>query len=684
MLNRSTNKFLFSLVKKKPLYIFSSWALNLVTAILDVVATLLSVLILATLLGGKHYLFDAPTIVQYLLSLYENIAIENRLLVISISTALIIILKNIVNYASTVISFKYTRDLVFQMKAQSLELLCKVDIDYYYKNKAGDILFKFNREIERSVLAIKSCQNIFVISSIILIFTILLIAISWQLTLISLILIGFIIIVNRLLVSCSKKSRINLLQESRFSNRQLINFLTGIRLIKSVANELGEYQAIKRSLEDKTRSQLNAQLVSATVNPVTEVAVITVVIGLILAEHYWYFQSIQEVSFFIIYLVIFLRLLSFIQQLNNARVQFVGNLPSVKVVANFLTESNRSIIKSGTVAFNKLQRGIEFHNVTFAYPDRPNLALDQIKIKINSGQTIAVLSSNQFSKSAISDLLIRFYDPAQGKITLDGKNLKDYELNSLRKAIAVVSQDTFIFNNSLAYNLTYGLKNISKTELIAAAKKARIFQFANHLPEGFATEVGDRGVVLSQKLKQKIGIARAFLRNPEIVILNEPNSILNSPDPSVEEAIETLCCDRTTLILTRHPATAKKADLIVVLDRGIVRETGTHKKLLQQGNIYQRLYSAQFKTSQQFRQHKLAQKIARKLARQTNSNLSWDQSKLDALLSWLQLVNESLLEDEQLENKILDQSYQSAKNTLASLKEYESKISQELKDPDND
>ena len=746
MLKRSANRFLFKLVKNKPIYIFSSLILSLSSAMLNTIGTVLLVLVLFDLLGKEDRLTFSyeSAIIKQLFSLFENFEGENKLIVTIATLVSIVILKNITNYASTVIGFKYTKYLVSQMKDRGLNLLCKVDLDYYHKNKTGDILFKFNREIDRTALAIKSGQKIFIISITILVYTALLTFISWQLTLVSLLAIGFILIINRFLVNLSKKLGFYLSQESKLFNRRIIDFLTGIRFIKTVANESLEYQKITRSLEDKDRTQLNAQLVSATINPITEIAVTIAVLALILVYRYLYSQSIQAFTpVFLIYLIILFRLLPFIGQLNNAILQFINTISSVEVVANFLTETNKPILKSGKTAFDKLQKGIEFQNVTFAYPNYARIALDRINFRIYLNKTVALVGFSGCGKSTIADLLTRFYDPIEGRIIVDGKNLKEYELTSLRKAIAVVSKDTFLFNNSLEYNITYGLQNVSQKDLIAAAKKAKIYQFIDRLPDKFATEVGDypqglssseedkhsnectrspsdlyreavslsegvpKGiyaeryplghfdipfrvrnplglrnrdckVVLSRKQKQKISIARAFLRNPEILILDEPNSILDPKDSSLKEAISALSRDCTTLILTKLPSTAKKADLIVVLDKGKIVETGTHQELLQRSKIYQRLYSVEFKTSQQFRQQKLAQKIAQKLAGQTNSNLSREiSSNLDALLNQLQLVHESLFEDEQSE-KILDESYQSAKNMLASLREYERKISGEL------
>lgn len=244
----------------------------------------------------------------------------------------------------------------------------------------------------------------------------------------------------------------------------------------------------------------------------------------------------------------------------------------------------------------------------------------------------------------------------------------------------MVSHNTFLFNNSLAYNITYGIDDAAEAEIIAAAKKAQIYQFIEQLPAGLATEVGEKGIFLSKLQKLQISLARAFLRNPEIIILDEPLSNLEHnliTVKSIRKIIQLLCHDRTTIIITQKLELAKSADSIVVFRKGKIVETGTHHQLLLQGNIYPRLHSVQFKTNQQSHQLKLAQKIARKLAQRNNSSLSREiRTNLNALLTSLEILNQGWFNNDTQEGIILDESFQSAKKMLASLKKYERRLSQ--------
>ena len=304
-------------------------------------------------------------------------------------------------------------------------------------------------------------------------------------------------------------------------------------------------------------------------------------------------------------------------------------------MSNFLATENRAIAKRGIVV-TKLTKGITFKGVTFAYPDREQVIFNKIDLEIPAKKTTALIGLQQTRNSAIADLLCQFYRPTEGTILLDGKELSTYS-RDLSKAIAVVSHNTFLFNNSLAYNIAYGVDDAAEADIIAAAKKAHIYRFIEQLPAGLATEVGETGISLSKLQKLQISLARAFLRNPEIIILDKPLSNLQRnliTVESIHKIIRHLCRDRTTVIITQQLELAKSADSIVVFGKGKIVETGTHHQLLLQGNIYPRLHSVQFKTNQQSHQLKLAQKIARKLAQRNNGSLAREiRTNLNTLLT---------------------------------------------------
>ena len=679
MLNSSSNIVLSSLIKQKPIYTLVILSLNLLSTACNILGTVLLIPIFYVLTDSAK-LLSTHEHLQLINSLFANLNSEAKPIVMIISLLAIILLKNIASYITIIVGFRYTKEMMYGMKLKGLRLLCEVDFNYYQRNKYKDILVTFNREIEKSAIAIKSAQKLLIVSITIAILTIILITISWQLTLVSLIALSSIISTNNWLISQARKVRNASVEANRSSNRRIIEFLAGIRLIKTVANETAEYQAIAKSITEKNKRQFQTQLVSATIEPITEVGGTILILLLIVASYYIYDQSISATAtVLLIYLAVLLRLLPFLSQFDRARLQYINTRSSLEVVANFLDPVNKPISNSGNLNLVSLTTGIEFKAVTFAYPNREQIILDKVDLSIPQGKTIALVGFPSLGNSIISDLLIRFYDPIEGKILLDGKELKEYKPRSLRKAIAVVNRDPFLFNNSLADNIAYGIDNVTERDIIAAAKKAQIYQFIEQLPAGLATRVGERGMTLSEAQRQKISLARAFLRNPKIVILDEPFDLLNRnfiDFESTQEIIRSLTNRRTALIITKQLDLAKTADRIILFSQGKIIETGTHQQLLQQGNTYQRLYSIQFKTNQQSRQLKLAQKIARKLAQQNRDRLSAEISlNLNTLLNYLESLSQELLPDEE-QDTILDESFQSAKDMLATLKAYERKISQ--------
>ncbi len=236
---------------------------------------------------------------------------------------------------------------------------------------------------------------------------------------------------------------------------------------------------------------------------------------------------------------------------------------------------------------------ITYENVTFHYPEKKNI-LAAVSLTIKAGEVIAVVGPSGSGKTTLANLLMRFYDPQEGRILLDGHDLKNLTLHSLRSQIGVVSQEVVLFNDTIRYNISYGSKDAPESELVAAAKAANAHQFIMKMPQGYDTPVGERGVKLSGGERQRIAIARAILKNPPILILDEATSALDAESEKlVQEAIEHLMEHRTVLLIAHRLATVKKSDRIIVLDKGSIVEQGTHAQLLSQEGIYSRLHYLQ-------------------------------------------------------------------------------------------
>ena len=256
--------------------------------------------------------------------------------------------------------------------------------------------------------------------------------------------------------------------------------------------------------------------------------------------------------------------------------------------------------KPGAKALTDVRGHVRFEHVSFAYGSGPEV-LHDLNIDAQPGQIIALLGATGNGKSTVLNLLPRFYDPTKGRITLDGIDLRDLTLESLRRSVGLVLQDVFLFNATLRDNIAYGVDNASDEQIIAAAKIARVDEFARNLPDGYDTWVGERGVTLSGGQKQRVAIARTLLLNPRILILDDSTSSVDmETEYLIQQALDAVMRGRTTFVVASRLRTIKNADQILVIDKGRIVERGTHETLLQQGGIYTRLYDLQLREQEEF------------------------------------------------------------------------------------
>jgi ABC-type multidrug transport system fused ATPase/permease subunit len=245
---------------------------------------------------------------------------------------------------------------------------------------------------------------------------------------------------------------------------------------------------------------------------------------------------------------------------------------------------------------NRIEGNVVFQNVVFRYPSRKELVvLNDLTIKANKGETIAIVGPSGSGKSTIVAMLLRFYDPESGQIIIDGKNTKEYSLTDLRNNMAIVPQDVLLFGGSIKENIAYGKPNATIEEIAEAARKANALDFIESFPQQFETVVGERGIQLSGGQRQRIAIARAVLKDPSILILDEATSSLDSESERiVQEALDKLMVGRTSFVIAHRLSTIRKADKIVVIDKGAVRESGTHEELMQiENGLYRSLSKMQ-------------------------------------------------------------------------------------------
>jgi subfamily B ATP-binding cassette protein MsbA len=393
------------------------------------------------------------------------------------------------------------------------------------------------------------------------------------------------------LLSVGTSTLLKLVREASFERTKAsswytaiaLEFINGIRTVKAFAAEDFE----RKRFYGASTQLLNAATKSVTpialVEPLSEGASGTMLIGmLILAFTLLIQKGLLQPASLLTFLFVLLRVAPIVRHIDAARAQLSNYYGSLSNIKELLRTDNKAYLQDGKVQFTGLQRAIDFVSVDFGY-DSEHLVLHDITLTVKRGQMTALVGASGAGKSTLVDLVPRFYDPTQGKILIDGVDLREFEINTLRRRLAVVSQDTFIFNTSVRNNIAYALAEVDDEAIWAAAKLANALEFIQKLPEGIDTVLGDRGVRLSGGQRQRIAIARALLRDPEILILDEATSALDSvSERLIQESLEKLAVGRTVIAIAHRLSTIIRADKVVVLEHGQIVEQGGYQELLEQ------------------------------------------------------------------------------------------------------
>ncbi|MBD1821425.1 ABC transporter ATP-binding protein [Cyanobacteria bacterium FACHB-DQ100] len=592
----SPNRLLLQFALRRPLWIGLTIVLGFSGALFNGVSTMLIIPVVLGLLGEEVNLKGAPPILQKVFSSMAASGGESQFLSMLGLILLAILLKNVTSYVSTLSSGHLSRSLVSDIRKEGLRLLLDVDFDFYIKTKVGDLINRLGGEIGSTATAIRTAVQMLSMVITIFVFLIILVSISWQLTVISTVLLAAVSLSNSFFVKRAKRFGQQLSDQSRDYSIAVLEMLSGIRLVKATGSESYEYQKIERLIDYREKADFSSQANSALIPPLNEMAGLTVVIAILLLGRIFFRGELESLSAVLLtYLLVLFRMLPFVGQLNNARSSFANLAPSVSVVNDFLRREGKPFMSKGHIPYTGMTAGIRFEQLAFTYPGHDRQVLNQVDLWLPKGTTLALVGSSGAGKSTLADLLPRFYDPTAGRILIDDRDLKDFEIRSLRQAMGIVSQDTFLFNDSVRNNLAYARKDATDEQIIEAAKRANAYEFIIKLPQGFDTLIGDRGVMLSGGQRQRLAIARALLRDPEILILDEATSALDTvSERLVQSAIDELSRDRTTLVIAHRLSTVQKADQIAVLDKGRVVEVGTHAELLKQGGLYAQLHAMQF------------------------------------------------------------------------------------------
>ena len=297
---------------------------------------------------------------------------------------------------------------------------------------------------------------------------------------------------------------------------------------------------------------------------------------------------------FIRFILIMFSGLQPIRSLSNVFAEIQVGAASAERVFVILDNPPTIVDEFDAVIIDTFEDKIQINDVSFEY-ESDDTVLKNISFDIEKGSAVALVGSSGSEKSTLADLIPRFYDVNQGAIEIDGQDIRHVTLNSLRRLMGIVTQETILFNDTIRANIAYGQKNIDDKQVIAAATAANALEFIEELPEGLNTVIGEKGVKLSGGQKQRLAIARAIMKNPPILILDEATSALDTESERlVQEALGTLMTDRTVLVIAHRLSTVTNADNIIVLEKGQIKEMGTHDELIKKNGLYSNLYTVQF------------------------------------------------------------------------------------------
>lgn len=518
---------------------------------------------------------------------------------ISVSILLLIlfiirlICNHIVNYWGHIMGCR----MEFDMRQDLFKKFQTLNFSYYDENKTGVIMSRLVGDLrDITELAHHGPEDIFISLIMIIGSFIILFNINALFTLLIFPIILLIIIFslwrrNAMMIGF-RRTR----QTQGEINAQIESSIGGIRLTKSFANEDYEYQKFTENNERYAASWNNALFQMSVFQSGNNFLIDLLNLALLIIGGLLVYQGSITFGDFTAFLLYVNFLIKPIQRLINFMQQFQTGMAGFERFYEIMLLEPKIKSEPKSLELKNPKGKIQFNHVNFKYEANDGHVLTDFNITIEPGKKIALVGESGVGKSTISLLIPRFYDVTSGEILIDDINIKNYDLDSLRKNIGHVQQDVYIFYGNIRDNILYGNPEATEEEMITAAKKARIHDFIMSLEHGYDTTVGERGVKLSGGQKQRIAIARVFLKNPTILILDEATSALdNITEMLIQEALDELTVGRTTIIIAHRLSTVKKADEILVLTKDGISERGTHQELIEANGYYAKLYQSQFK-----------------------------------------------------------------------------------------
>ena len=521
-----------------------------------------------------------------------------RLVKVAIAMFFLYIFRFVMDYVVGFYGHLLGVKMEYDMRKDMFSHLQKLSFKYYDETKTGHIMSRLVNDLnEISELAHHGPEDIFISGLMLLGSFGLLLNVNVKLTLIVFTVVPFLVLFAVFYNSKMRRTFRQMREKLSDINAGLEDSISGVRVVKSFTNEDYEEKKFDEGNNAfkklRTRSVRQLGIFSGGINFFSNILnLVTLAFG----GYFLYLGEINTGDLFayIIYMGIIIQP---VKRLANFVEQFQRGMAGFRRFSEVMAIAPEIIDKENAEELRDVKGTVEFQDVAFSYGDR-EAVLKNINLMVDEGQTIAIVGPSGVGKTTMCNLIPRFYELSSGGIYIDGKNIQEVTMESLRGNIGIVQQDVFLFSGSVYENILYGNLEATKEEVIEATKKANAYEFIMDMPNGFDTYIGERGVKLSGGQKQRLSIARMFLKNPPILILDEATSSLdNKSEAVIQESINELAKDRTTFIIAHRMATIRNAERIIVLTENGIEEDGTHTELMKKRGEYFKLYNSQFKSA---------------------------------------------------------------------------------------
>jgi len=480
--------------------------------------------------------------------------------------------------------------LVDNLRKRIFQQLEAQTLNYFSHKKSGELVNILTSEMERIRQIFGGLAFLITRSFTLIIYSISLFILSWKLTIVSILLFSLLAVALSTLNKQIRERSFAITSANDNFTARVLELIEGIRTIHAFSTQEFERKRYYQASEKIVNTWKSVYWISLIVKPLAESISTLILISMIIVA---LTTGLMKVSALLTFFFVLFRIIPMTQDLNGVVAFLSTQAGAVENIKELLKTDDKIYFQNGALRFPGFKRSIDLVSVDFDYSLNQRV-LHNITLSIKQGEMTALIGSSGAGKTTLADLIPRFHDATDGYIYIDEVDIRKFDINSLRSQIAVVSQNTFIFNTSVGNNIAYGTPKATEIEIKEAARLANALEFILEMPEGFDTQLGDRGVRLSGGQRQRIAIARALLKNPEILILDEATSALDSvSERLIQESLEKLSVGRTVIAIAHRLSTIAKADKVVVLEQGKIVEQGAYQELLQQRGKFWQYYQIQ-------------------------------------------------------------------------------------------